>query len=480
MRPVRCTPGSAVFATALLITVAVAGVAAPCQESEHPVRAPEALPGTTEDMLDPGFWISRIDNPDRVLMTVEEIGALNEKNATRVIPDDHPYARNIARIERDGPVFNRMDPLGIMGGHPGDEVRERLAINNDRLREGTFYDRWALPLTDNKKNDWIDAVNIDAVPATIEPEFGMIVRHTSARLYPTDEPSYRMRGYLDDNNVTSLDIAMPVAVMHASKSGDYCFVMSPITWGWVPSRDIGIGNAPEVERYNAMRRFVVCTRHEVPLYADRDLERHNGALRLGERVAIRWRRGMSEEPGESGPYHVIVPVRRHNGLLGFEDSWAPRGEGINEGWLPYTQANVIETAFSILGRPYGWHDSWNERDCGGIMRVIFNCFGFTLPRYWSFEQLCTDHARYVGDIEDAAEKNRILAGLPAGVTFTGTTGHIGLYLGTVDGKPYTIHQCGWNYTLDDVEYKMARVVVSDYESIGFNMKSIGFFSPILP
>ena len=67
-----------------------------------------------------------------------------------------------------------------------------------------------------------------------------------------------------------------------------------------------------------------------------------------------------------------------------------------------------------------------------------------------------------------------------GITFTGTTGHIGLYLGNVDGKPYCIHQCGWNYKQDGTEYKMARVVVSDYENVGFNMKSMKFFTPIIP
>ena len=114
------------------------------------------------------------------------------------------------------------------------------------------------------------------------------------------------------------------------------------------------------------------------------------------------------------------------------------------------------------------------------MRVIFGCFGMTLPRYWSFQQLCSAHAAFVGDIGDIDEKNRILGSKPGGITFIGTTGHIGLYLGTVDGKPYGIHECGWNYKQDDTEYKMARVVVSDFESVGFNMKGMKFFTPVMP
>jgi len=114
------------------------------------------------------------------------------------------------------------------------------------------------------------------------------------------------------------------------------------------------------------------------------------------------------------------------------------------------------------------------------MRVIFNCFGFTLPRYWSYEQLCSDRASYVGDSKDVEKKNAMLSEMPEGITFVGTTGHIGLYLGTVDGEPYGIHQCGWNYMDGDTEYKMARVVVTDFASIGFNMDRMQFFTPMAP
>ncbi|MHB9028991.1 MAG: hypothetical protein ACYC9O_09495, partial [Candidatus Latescibacterota bacterium] len=199
---------------------------------------------------------------------------------------------------------------------------------------------------------------------------------------------------------------------------------------------------------------------------------HIGYLSMGERLPLDGRSGDG--------YRVLVPVRRHDGSFAVEKGWIRAGETVHEGFLPYTQRNSITTAFRLLGRQYGWHDSWKERDCGGILRVIFNCFGFTFPRYWSFEQLHSDHALYVGNMSDLAEKSKKLTTLPAGITFTGSTGHIGLYLGSVDGKPFVIHQCGWNYKQGDTEYKMARVVVSDYENVGFTMKSLGFFTPVLP
>jgi hypothetical protein len=239
----------------------------------------------------------------------------------------------------------------------------------------------------------------------------------------------------------------------------------------VPTGDIAYAQPRTIRRYPG-RDILVVTGHRVPCYADMEHEVHAGDLRLGERV---------EYAGEvGGNYRVSIPSRRYNGNLEMRWAWVPKTADVHVGYLPYTQRNVIDIAFGILGRPYGWHDSWGERDCGGIMRVIFSCFGFDLPRYWSYQQLCSDRAAYVGDSNDADRKNAMLSAMPPGVTFVGTTGHIGLYLGTVDGKPYGIHQCGWNYTDGDTEYKMARVVVTDFVNIGFNMDRMQFFTPLTP
>ncbi|MCE5252392.1 SH3 domain-containing protein [bacterium] len=439
---------------------------------DFPERAPEALPGTTVEMNDPGYWIARIDDPDRVIMTDRQIGTFNSLNTSRSIGADHPYAKNIAQIEMDGPVLNRMNPLAAGDTFPGSTVRERLEQNNERLMKTTLYDRWELPLTEGKKTEIQSAVNLGSVPDTIRPIKGIIVRHTSARLYPTAEPGYRMRGYLDDINVTSLDMGMPVAVLHFSQKRDFQFVMSPIAWGWVPSADIAYGDEKAVRAFGAGGEFIVVIDHKAPLYADEKCSIFLGSVYMGERLTVRGKT-------DSG-FRVSIPVRKPDGSLMTGEGWVRRDGSVHEGFLPYTKRNAITTAFRLLGRPYGWHDSWDERDCGGIMRVIFQCFGIDLPRYWSFQQLCTDQAVFVGDMKDMAEKNRRLGEMPAGITFTGSTGHIGLYLGSVDGRPFVIHECGWNYKEGDKELKMARVVVSDYEHIGFNMDGIKFFSPIMP
>jgi len=434
------------------------------------LRAPDALPGTTSEMNDPGFWIQRIPEPDRVIMTPAAIREFNAKNAARKIPADHPYAVNIAEIEKGGPVFTLMDPLSTGGSFDGRIVRARLEENNRRLEKTTLFDNWELPFTAGEKADIREAVNSGAVPDTIVPRMCIVIRHTSVRLWPTAEHGYLMKGYLDDINITSVDIGMPAAALHRSKASDYLFVMTPVAWGWLPASDIAFAPAAKVRAFRNGSKFVVSAAHRAPVYADAGCTVHAGYLYMGERLPL--------DGTVSNGYMVRVPVRDFAGNLKIEKGFVKATDDVTEGFLPYTQKNVITVVFRLLGRPYGWHDSWDERDCGGIMRVVFNCFGITLPRYWSFEQLCTDHATYVGNMKDTAKKSEMLASMPAGLTFTGSTGHIGLYLGTVDGKPYVIHQCGWNYKDGDTEYKMARVVVSDYINVGFDMKGIQFFTPM--
>ncbi len=441
-------------------------------EAADAVRAPAVLPGCTAEMNRPEFWINRIAEPDRVIMSMDQIRVFNAKNAARTVAPSHPYAKDIERIEKDGPIFAPVDPLTASNTVKSGDIRNRLEENDRRLARTTLYDRWELPLTEEKKTEIRAAVNLDGLAATVRPRTGIIVRRTSARLYPTAEPAYILKGYLDDFNVTSLDIGMPVAVLHTSRTGDYFFVLTPVAWGWAPALDIAFAPAAKIRAFRDAAKFIVVTSHMIPFQSDSASPVHAGCLFMGERLPL--------DGKSAGGYRVLVPERDFNGALSIRKGFVPSGETVHEGFLPYTQRNVIATAFRLLGRPYGWHDSWDERDCGGIMRVIFNCFGISLPRYWSFEQLSTDHAVYVGDLKDLSQKAEKLNAMPPGITFTGSTGHIGLYLGNVEGKPFVIHQCGWSYKEGETEYKMARVVVSDYEHVGFNLDGLGVFAPIAP
>ena len=89
------------------------------QETKY-ASAPRVVPRTTEEMQHPEFWISNMDgDPDRIILTPEQINKLNWRN--RSLPKEikdikgNPY--NIYDVieykNSIGLQFNVEDPLSI-------------------------------------------------------------------------------------------------------------------------------------------------------------------------------------------------------------------------------------------------------------------------------------------------------------------------------------------------------------------------------
>ena len=107
----------------------------------------------------------------------------------------------------------------------------------------------------------------------------------------------------------------------------------------------------------------------------------------------------------------------------------------------------------MLNQPYGWGDMYGEQDCSRFLQMVFATVGIDLPRD-SKNQAQVSNAAV--DFDEKSDDNAKIAGLaktPAANTLLAMKGHIMLYLGMVDGKPYAIHDT----TVSSVD----RVIVSD-------------------
>ena len=47
-------------------------------------RAPDALPGTLPEMRNPSYWIEKMENPDEVILTAEDIQSMNEEYIQKI------------------------------------------------------------------------------------------------------------------------------------------------------------------------------------------------------------------------------------------------------------------------------------------------------------------------------------------------------------------------------------------------------------
>ena len=188
-------------------------------------NAPRVVPNSTEAMQHADFWSGRLQNPDAVVLTPAQIRALNSRNQS--LPPDikdingDPYSIKdiIDRKNKIGLQANVADPLA-MTTFPGDSLRARLLIHRDYFESGTYYDRREMLYDDEMKTALFDATDEDSVPDTIHPRHGILVTHTLNRVLPTHQYAGGKGSWLDHLQSTSLDVAMPVAVLHTSKDCD--------------------------------------------------------------------------------------------------------------------------------------------------------------------------------------------------------------------------------------------------------------------
>ena len=430
------------------------------------MAAPDIVPPATAEMQKPGFWVDRLDNPDRVIMTPAQIADLMGRNRTRPTTrtdingnEVSTFTTVLNRRNFSGVFYHMIDPLKLESV-PGDSLRTWLKITHDYLKSDTFWDRRQIPVPEAMIDDFITELDEDGVPEMVSPRYGVIVRHTLNRLVPTHTQAYwNQYGWLDAFQVSVLETCMPVAVVHQSKKGDWLYVRSEYSYGWVPRENVAFGSADAVRKFSDPHEFVVSTAHRVPVYTDienRDwvLDLHMGATLplVGKRL---------------NDFSVLVPIRDPDGTLGTANGIVGADADVHEGYQPLTQRTIITTFFKLLGRPYGWGGTDHERDCVGAVRAVFRTCGINMPRWTEYELYSSDHVYIFTENTDKAVKYDYLARCMPGMTVCGFDGHVVLYIGEVDSTHYIIHQNGYSiHDEDGTELRVGRVSVNYTEIEG--------------
>ena len=422
------------------------------------VNAPKYLPGTTEEMHNPEFWINNIKgNPDKVYMTPEQIVKLNHNNMTKSYAmkdvNGKEYTIKSARTNLVE------DPLTITT-FPGDSLLVLMEQNKNYLQGRSFYDYRHKEYDDDMKNALFEKTDIESIPATVTPRYGIIVVHSNNRRFPTNKFGYPERGgWINAISTTSLDVAMPVAILHESKDRDWYFVRSEIAIGWVPAVNIAVGSLQQIQDYVQSSGFIVSTCYKVPVYGDPDMKEFLVDLYMGARLKL-------VEKTTAG-YRVLVPFRNPDGSFRAVSGWVKPDALVRSGYQPFTQRNIINTFFTVLYRPWSGGDMYNERNCCGGIRAVLRTFGIFTLNSTTFELHASDHV--IAFPEDALREKKYsyIQGKEPGICLVGSRQHVIMYLGEVNGKHYFIHQSGYPYTAEDGTIVLPRRVnVNDAELEG--------------
>lgn len=427
MNTLRHTLLAAMLALALGTTAARA--------ADMPAPPPSGVLGVTDAQLDPQYWVQRQPDADKVLLDAKAIASLNDK----VLHDD-PSMHDIRHL---GATVARGQVLGWI-------------TTLTKKPSKTLYDVQGHEVPAATVDAAIANAGLDTVPATVTPKYGMALRRSALRGYPTD---LRVFSHHDDTDIdrfqeSTLFPGDPLVVVQVSRDGQWAFVVSPRYAAWMHAADIAYGSAQAVFAHVDATPYRVITgakpatvfTPEVPALSELQLD-------MGTRVPL----DASVPPdqpvnGQTAytSWTLSLPVRDANGALAFRPALLQRNQDSAADYLPLTRANIIRQAFKFLGERYGWGNAYNGRDCSAFVADVYRSMGVQTPRNTGDQANSPALPHTLFSDKDSHEA-RLKAAMALEVgDLVYIPGHVMLVIGKVDGQPYVIHDVsGMSYRMAD-------------------------------
>lgn len=360
------------------------------------------------DINIPAFWISRVDQPDRRILTPIGVKQFNDQTA---------YRKKIITLAKD---FDTK--------YNSEWVKQKLKKLHTFISERAFYLEDGRAIDDGYLEKLQQNSHIDAIEDPIKIRYGVITEYAHQRIIPSNITLLKKpkQIYFDRNQNAALDIGTPVAVLHQSADTQWYFVTSETSYGWVETKNIALTTEDKMLSFSQSRQFVVTINPKNAIFVD---ENYYNFVRMGVRLPY---------VGRIGRYvQVKIPMRNNRGELKLKIATISYDD-IHLGYLPYTPRTIITQAFKFLHAPYGWGGMFGEQDCSKYLQEIYSTVGIILPRNSSEQREAAkplidfrgDFQQRIDALRQRAEPASTLLYLP---------GHITLYLGSYDGKHYMIH-----------------------------------------
>jgi len=390
-------------------------------------RAPVLLPNTTPDMRSPGFWIARLKAPDEVVMDTVQIAAFNQALRDRKLVSALP-----------GPA---PEPGATSTGTSVAKTLGWLAKRTYYLPDGSRADaKWWETLRPR--------LNLEA-PDLEGEHYALAVAWADQRILPdrTRLTAEVLDSDFDEFQNSAFDLGTAFQVQRESADGQWLWTKGALSEGWVERRSLALCDRKTLEEWQA-RDTVVVTAARAQIWSDRDRHLWKAWLRMGARLPV--------EADEGSLWRVTLPVAGTDGSLAFASAWIAKDEAVR-GALPYTRRTIVEQAFKLLDRPYGWGDTYGEQDCSRFMAEVFGSVGIVLPRNSAAQGVSgIDLGTFVRKDPVSAKASAVASADP-GTTLVRLDGHIMLLLGWIEGRPYVIHDL-WAYTQTEGNSEFVRVI----------------------
>ena len=412
----------------LASALALALLAVPAASARD--AAPATLPvpahgviGVQDAYFSPAFWVSRLQQPDQVLMDRAAIAA---QNAELVRAD-----KSMHDLRALPATLDRATVAGWIQDLSERPERERFDVDGKPVPAATLDALMA-------------NLAIDAIPASQATRYGMVLERAALRTFPTALRVFSSAGDTDIDRFqeSALFPGTPVVIAHASADGEWLFVVSPRYAAWIAADAVAEGGRDAVFAHADKSPYRVVTGGKVETVFTREQPQLSELqLDMGVRVPLA-DVPLDETVNGQHPYSswiVELPLRGGDGRLAFAPALLQKIADSQADYLPLTRANLINQAFKVLGERYGWGHSYNARDCSGFVSEIYRSMGVQLPRNTSAQSVSPAFERVHFERGDSRDKRMAaVEALDVGDLIY-IPGHVMMYVGEIDGMPYVIH-----------------------------------------
>ncbi len=362
-------------------------------------------PHVTAEMNEATYWLQGRSGSTHLLLTPTDIASLNETICAQLgtsCQDIRQYPTTANGAEVAAAITELFPAETLYQGHSQISDDDNVALKDNRA--------------------------LSALSGEIPVRWGLIVRNTSLRVAPTDDALQQSTLLLHD----------AVAILHTSADGIWYWVETNDGAGWVKSTDVAFCTTHN--QWLAAQEpthFLIVTAASLPLnIANTTTDLVDLTLTMGTKLPLVSTVGNVDGRKPYGNYVIQVPTRNSAGYLVYQQALVPVSQDVSEGYLPYTREQLLQQAFKWQGYYYGANGSCLEGNSATFIRDIFRTFGIQLPgNATNLMQVPGEKIDITG--QNNLDKATLISRLQPG-TLLGSTEHVMLYLGTVDGTPYVI------------------------------------------
>lgn len=285
----------------------------------------------------------------------------------------------------------------------------------------------------------LESMQIDAYPSMQQK--AIITTSTAVRAVPTLKPMFKKAdGYPFDRWQNSLIFTgTPVLITHTSIDKQWVHIQSGFVYGWVQVQHLATITDKQAKEIESFKQYVTPTLDHIPLVNSRG--EFASESRLGQIFATKANK-------QKNHLTLISFVRMPDGTMK-QEILSPLDPSSKSAFSPFPLAlestQIAKSINALLGQRYGWGGYLENRDCSAFIRDIFAQYAIHLPRNSKAQVFYDDNSIDLKELNRKDKEAFIIANATPYQTILWLSGHIVLYIGSLDGKALVAHSA-WSVT----------------------------------